>query len=71
MYNVNNSIQKFDIAFNKKIFKKYLNLVFSATDLFNTNNVNVVVAGQNLKTNFYKKEDSRAVRFRVSLLIYK
>ena len=36
-----------------------------AFDLFNSNQINAIVSGTNLETNFYRKQDSRT--FRISL----
>ncbi len=65
IYKVTKPIQQFDISFSKELMNKKLRIGLHAFDLFNSNNVNALIAGQNLETNFYKKEDSRV--FRISL----
>lgn len=65
IYKVTKPIQQFDISFSKEFMNKKLRIGLHAFDLFNSNYVNALIAGQNLETNFYKKEDSRV--FRISL----
>ena len=65
IYKVTKPIQQFDISFNKDFMNKKLKLGFHVFDVFNSNQVNALIAGQNLETTFYKKEDSRT--FRISL----
>ncbi len=65
IYEISKPVQQFDLAFSKNFWNNNIKVGLSVTDSFNTNNVNAVIAGQHLNTNFYKKEDSRA--FRVSL----
>ena len=65
IYKVTKPIQQFDISFSKDFMNKKLKIGLHAFDLFNSNNINALIAGQNLETNFYKKEDSRT--FRISL----
>lgn len=65
IYKVTKPIQQFDISFSKDFMNKKLKIGLHAFDLFNQNDVNALIAGQNLQTSFYKKEDSRT--FRISL----
>jgi iron complex outermembrane recepter protein len=65
IYKVTKPIQQFDISFSRDFMNKKLKIGLHAFDLFNANNVNALIAGKNLETNFYKKEDSRT--FRISL----
>ena len=65
IYKVTKPIQQFDISFSKDFMKKKLKIGLHAFDVFNANNVNALIAGQNLETTFYKKDDSRV--FRISL----
>ena len=65
IYKITKPIQQFDISLNRDFMNKKLKIGLHAFDLFNMNEVNALIAGQNLETNFFKKEDSRV--FRVSL----
>ncbi len=65
IYKIDKPIQQFDISFNKNFMNKKLKVSLHAFDVFNVNEINAVVAGENLNTNFYQKRDSRS--FRVSL----
>ena len=65
IYKIEKPIQQFDISFNKNFLSKKLKVSLHAFDVFNVNEINAVVAGENLNTNFYQKRDSRS--FRVSL----
>jgi hypothetical protein len=65
IYKVTKPIQQLDISFQKDFMNKKLKIGLHAFDIFNANEVNALIAGQNLETTFYKKEDSRT--FRISL----
>ena len=65
IYKVTKPIQQFDISFNKDFMNKKLKLGLHVFDIFNSNQVNAKIAGENLNTAFYRKEDSRT--FRISL----
>lgn len=65
IYKVTKPIQQFDISFTKDFMNKNLKLGLHAFDVFNSNEVNALIAGKNLETSFYKKDDSRT--FRISL----
>jgi len=65
IYRIDKPIQQFDISFNKDFLNKNLKVGLHCFDVFNANEVNALIAGQNLNTNFYQKNDSRT--FRVSL----
>jgi iron complex outermembrane recepter protein len=65
IYKIEKPIQQFDISFNKNFMNKKLKVSLHAFDLFNINEVNALVAGDNLNTVFYQKKDSQS--FRVSL----
>ena len=63
IYKITKPIQQFDISINRDFLNKNLKIGLHAFDLFNINEINALIAGQNLETNFYKKEDSRVFRF--------
>lgn len=65
IYRINKGIQELDISFNKDFMNKNLKVGLHCLDVFNANEVNALIAGRNLNTNFYQKNDSR--HFRVSL----
>lgn len=65
IYRIDKPIQQFDISFNKDFMNKNLKIGLHCFDVFNANEVNALIAGQNLNTNFYQKSDSRT--FRLSL----
>jgi len=65
IYKIMKPIQQFDISFNKNFLDKKLKIGIHCFDVFNVNEVNALVEGKNLKTQFYEKNDSRT--FRVSL----
>ena len=66
IYKITKPIQQFDISFNRDFLDKKLKIGVHAFDLFNINEVNALIAGQNLETNFFKKEDSRVFRLSVT-----
>lgn len=65
IYRIDKPIQQFDISFNKDFMNKNLKIGLHCFDVFNANEVNALIAGKNLDTNFYQKNDSRT--FRISL----
>lgn len=65
IYRITKPIQQFDISFHKEFMDKKLKIGLHAMDLFNQNNINALVAGENLDTRFREKIDSRV--FRISL----
>lgn len=65
IYQVEKPIQQFDISFNRDFLNKKLKVGLHCFDVFNANEVNALIAGQNLDTRFYQKQDSRT--FRISL----
>ena len=65
IYKITKPIQQFDISFNKDFMDKKLKIGLHCFDVFNSNEVNALIAGQNLETNFRQKQDSRT--FRISL----
>ncbi len=65
IYKVTKSIQQFDISFNKDFMNKKLKLGLHCFDVFNSNEINAIISGQNLETSFKQKQDSRT--FRISL----
>lgn len=65
IYRIDKPIQQFDISFNKDFMNKNLKVGLHCFDVFNANEVNALIVGQNLNTQFYQKNDSR--HFRVSL----
>ncbi len=65
IYGIDKPIQQFDISFNKNFMDKKLKVGLHCFDVFNANEINANVAGQNLNTYFYQKKDSR--NFRISI----
>lgn len=65
IYQVEKPIQQFDISFNRDFLNKKLKVGLHCFDVFNANEINALIAGQNLDTRFYQKQDSRT--FRISL----
>ncbi|MBC7642548.1 MAG: TonB-dependent receptor [Flavobacterium sp.] len=65
IYGIDKPIQQFDISLNRDFMNKKLKIGLHCFDVFNANEVNANVAGQNLNTYFYQKKDSR--NFRISL----
>ena len=66
IYKITKPIQQFDISFNRDFLNKSLKIGVHAFDLFNINEVSALISGQNLETNFFKKEDSRVFRLSVT-----
>jgi len=64
-YKVTEPIQQFDISFNRDFMNKNLKIGLHCFDVFNQNETNVLIAGENLNTNYRQKNDSRT--FRISL----
>ncbi len=65
IYNLNKTIQQFDISFNRDFMNKKLQIGLHCFDVFNTNEINALVSSTNLQTQFHQKQDSRT--FRISL----
>ncbi|MEI7508895.1 MAG: TonB-dependent receptor [Flavobacterium sp.] len=65
IYKVTKPIQQFDISFNRDFMNKKLKIGLHCFDVFNSNEINALIAGQNLETSFRQKNDSRT--FRISL----
>lgn len=65
IYKINKPIQQFDISFNRDFMDKKLKIGLHCFDVFNSNEIDALIAGQNLETNFKQKQDSRT--FRLSL----
>ncbi len=65
IYKINKPIQQFDISFNRDFMDKKLKIGLHCFDVFNSNQVDALIAGQNLETNFRQKQDTRT--FRLSL----
>ena len=65
IYKVTKPIQQFDVSFNRDFMNKKLKIGLHCFDVFNSNEINALIAGQNLETNFRQKNDSRT--FRISL----
>jgi len=65
IYKITEPIQQFDISFNRDFMNKKLKIGLHCFDVFNKNEVNALIAGDNLNTNFKEKRDSRT--FRISL----
>lgn len=66
IYKIEKPIQQFDISFNKNLMNKKLKLGLHCFDVFNKNEINAKISGQNLETNFYQKKDSRNFRISIS-----
>jgi iron complex outermembrane recepter protein len=62
IYGIEKPIQQFDVSFNRDFLNKKLKVGLHCFDVFNANEVNAKVAGQNLNTDFYQKRDSRNLR---------
>ena len=65
IYKIIKPIQQFDISFNKDFMNKNLKVGLHCFDVFNSNQINALIAGQNLETTFRQKQDTRT--FRISL----
>lgn len=65
IYRITKPIQEFSISFNREFMDKKLKVGIHAIDLFNWNQTNALVSGNNLDTKFYEKRDTRI--FRISL----
>ena len=65
IYGIDKPIQQLDISFNKDFLNKKLKIGLHCFDVFNANEINAKIAGQNLNTYFYQKRDSQT--FRISL----
>lgn len=65
IYKVIKPIQQFDISFNKDFMNKKLKVGLHWFDVFNSNQINALIAGENLETTFRQKRDNR--NFRISL----
>ncbi|MBF2709897.1 TonB-dependent receptor domain-containing protein [Flavobacterium soyangense] len=65
VYQVTKPIQQFDISFNKDFMDKKMKVGLHCFDVFNKNETNGLITGQNLETQYHQKKDSRF--FRLSL----
>ena len=65
IYGIDKPIQQFDVTLNRDFLSKKLKVSLHCFDVFNANEINANVAGNNLNTYFYQKRDSRT--FRISL----
>ena len=65
IYKVTKPIQQFDISFNRDFMNKNLKIGLHCFDVFNANEINALIAGSNLESNFRQKQDTRT--FRISL----
>lgn len=65
IYKITKPIQSFDISFNRDFMDKKLKIGLHCFDVFNKNEINGLISGTNLESNFRKKDDSRT--FRISL----
>ncbi|RZJ28836.1 MAG: hypothetical protein EOO48_08995, partial [Flavobacterium sp.] len=63
IYRIDKPFESFDISFTKSFLNKNLNIGLHCFDVFNTYEVNALIAAQNLNTNFHEKMDSRTFRF--------
>ena len=62
IYKITKPIQQFDISFNRDFMDKKLKIGLHCFDVFNANEINALIAGQNLETNFKQKQDTRTFR---------
>jgi len=58
IYQIEKPIQQFDISFNKDFMNKKLKVGLHCFDVFNKNEVNALIVGENLDTRFYQKQDT-------------
>ncbi|WP_348797717.1 TonB-dependent receptor domain-containing protein [Flavobacterium adhaerens] len=65
VYNITKPITQFDVSFNRDFMNKNLKIGLHCFDVFNKNEVNALIAGENLNSSFREKRDSRT--FRISL----
>lgn len=65
IYKITKPIQQFDISFNRDFMDKKLKIGLHCFDVFNSNEINALIGGNNLETTFKQKQDSRT--FRISL----
>lgn len=65
IYKITKPIQQFDISFNRDFMDNKLKIGLHCFDVFNSNEISALIAGQNLESNFAQKRDSRT--FRLSL----
>ncbi|MEI6821589.1 MAG: outer membrane beta-barrel family protein [Bacteroidota bacterium] len=65
VYHITKPIQQFDVSFNKEFIDKKLKVGLHVFDLFNMNETNGLIVGQNLETLYHQKHNSRV--FRISL----
>jgi len=63
IYKITKPIQGFDISFNRDFMEKKLKIGLHCFDVFNKNEINALIAGENLNTSFRKKQDTRTIRF--------
>lgn len=65
IYKITKPIQQFDVSLNRDFMEGKLKLGLHCFDVFNVNEINALIAGSNLESNFKQKQDSRT--FRLSL----
>lgn len=65
IYQIEKPIQQFDVSFNKDFINKKLKIGLHCFDVFNSDETNALISGQNLNTEYRQKKDSR--NFRISL----
>lgn len=65
IYQIEKPIQQFDVSFNKDFINKKLKIGLHCFDVFNSDETNALISGQNLDTEYRQKKDSR--NFRISL----
>jgi iron complex outermembrane recepter protein len=62
VYQVTKPIQQFDVSFNRDFINKKMKAGLHCFDVFNQNENNGLITGQNLQINYHKKKDSRIFR---------
>jgi len=62
VYQISKPIQQFDLSFNKNFINKKIKVGLHCFDVFNNNETNGLITGQNLQTQYHQKQDSRFYR---------
>ena len=65
VYKISKPIQQFDISFNRDFLNKKMKVGLHCFDVFNKNETNGLITGNNLETQYHQKHNSRV--FRISL----
>jgi iron complex outermembrane recepter protein len=65
VYQISKPIQQFDVSFNRDFMNKKMKVGLHCFDVFNKNETNGLINGQNLESQYHQKHNSRV--FRISL----